>query len=39
MSRSVSRTIAVVLLAGGVAALWFGGAWAWRLLLRLHGVH
>jgi hypothetical protein len=23
----------------GVAVLWFGGGWAWRQLLRLHGVH
>ena len=39
MNKSISRLIVVGLLVVGVAVLWFGGGWAWRQLLRLHGVH
>ena len=39
MNRSVARVVVAVLLLVGVAVVWFGGGWAWRQLLRLHGVH
>jgi len=39
MNRSIARVVVAVLLLAGVAVVWFGGGWAWRQLLRLHGVH
>jgi hypothetical protein len=39
MTRTLSRVIVAVLLFAGVAVVWLGGGWAWRQLLRLHGVH
>ena len=39
MSKSKSRVVLVVLLALGVALVWFGGGWAWHQLLLLHGRH
>jgi hypothetical protein len=38
-TRNFGRAVALTLLAGALALLWFGGGWAWRQLLRLHGVH
>jgi hypothetical protein len=39
MNRTIGRVVVSTLLAGALAVLWFGGGWAWRQLLRLHGVH
>ena len=39
MNRNLSRAIVFALLGAAAGLLWLGGGWAWRELLRLHGVH